>query len=183
MLTDKAIIGVDAIFMYKPNYLIKRKEDIKLNNRTSYCNYHFRQALLGLENDFTGKTKPQIEKIMLKNTGYDNFQHISNLKREVKKSKLPIEVEVGVNKPFKVIILDNSILKDSPANEKSKKNDAGYIPSQEDVETALRELGGMDVEVDDLLDRIEHNCLKNDLQLKKRWRKKTRNNIDKWVIS
>ena len=180
MLKEKFIVDVDAIFMYKNNFLIKEKSQIK--DGTSYCNYHFRQALLGNVNDFTGKTKPLIEAIMFKNTGRKNFQHISNLKREVKKSKLPIEVLVGESTPFEVIIHDKSILKDEKDNGMSQqKSDVGYLPTRIDAESAMKELGGVDIEQSSILDRIETNCKTKGLALKSGWRESTARNLDDWA--
>jgi hypothetical protein len=180
MLKEKFIIDVDAIFMYKRNFLIKEKNQIK--DGTSYCNYHFRQALIGRENDFSGKTKPQIEAIMFKNTGRKNFQHISNLKREVKKSKLPIEVVVGENSPFEVIIHDKSIIQND-GSQSEIQNTAiwGNIPSKSDIEFAAKSSSSKDINV--ILDNVENIARERGKEFDKDWREKTLSNLKKWKIN
>ncbi len=101
---------IDIIFMYKSGYIVKSIEQVK--DGTSYVNYHFRRALLGLDNDFSGKTKNEITEIMFKKTGRRNIHHISNLIRELRKSGLPIEVVCGQNNPFEVIYHDSALLHD-----------------------------------------------------------------------
>ena len=101
-LDKKMAIEVDNVFLnYNKNYVVK--EQSQITNGTAYCNYHFRQALLGRPNDFTGKTKNEITRKMKQETGRENFNHINNLKSRFNKSSIPVRIECGEKTPFNVI--------------------------------------------------------------------------------
>lgn len=86
---------------YNYKYLVISESHII--DGTSYCNFHFRKALLGEKNDFTGKTKSEIVNIMLNKTGRSNFNHIYNLIKKFKESKIPVNISVGERNPFSII--------------------------------------------------------------------------------
>ncbi|WP_156902670.1 hypothetical protein [Desulfomicrobium escambiense] len=101
MNTARFRIEIDLIFKnYNNKYLVTSEADVI--DGTSYCNYHFRQALLGLNNDFTGKNKSQIVLKMKAKTNRTNFNHITNLIGKFRESRLPVDIKVGVNTPFTI---------------------------------------------------------------------------------
>lgn len=77
---------------------------------------------------------------------------------------------------FLGIDLGNSVYIPKSSPPVTKKN-SGYIPIKADADKALLSLGGKNVKVEDLLDRIQVNCLDLGLQLKTGWRKITEQNI------
>ena len=177
MLQDKFIQKIDNVFSQR-NYLVKKLSSNATG--TDYCNYHIRQAMLGHPNDFSGRTKSEIVEVMFAATNRRNLNHINTIKKLFKDSGMPIEISVGERKPFEIIYHDKSVFKNLSVKQHGKNEpveNTGYIPIKADVDKALWSLGGINVQVDDLLDRIEANCTDRGLQLKADWRKITEQNI------
>lgn len=101
MDTNRFQLEIDLIFKnYNNKYVVKSENNVI--DGTSYCNYHFRQALLGLENDFSGNNKPQIIAKMKMKTNRTNFNHVANLIRKFRESNLPVDIKVGTSTPFTI---------------------------------------------------------------------------------
>ena len=92
---------IDLVFKnYNNKYIVKSEKDVI--DGTSYCNYHFRQALLGVENDFTGYNKKQIVLKMQAKTNRTDFKHVDNLIKKFRESSLPVDIKVGTCTPFTI---------------------------------------------------------------------------------
>ncbi len=145
MLRQDVIDKIDNFLLNINNrskaFLVKN-ESRSMDSGTAYSAYHFRQALLRLPNDLDGKTKREIQDLMQKKTKRENMQPYYHLIKGLKESGLPIEVDYGKDKPFKVNYNDNSIfIEDNDlhlkhSSEPIADDDGDCLPDKHDFELA-----------------------------------------------
>ncbi len=177
MIKRNLMIEIDNFFTFKPGYLIKNENEI--TGGTSYCNFHFKKALLDEKNDFTGNNLVQIQKIMKAKSGRENLNHINILKGRLKKSGIPIEVKVTTKIPFEVIYhVDNPFEQKHDTITKLRKKK--YAPNKQDILSARDYIGGVNTNIDKILDIIEMRCKEKNVELINDWRNITESKLPIW---